>query len=194
VSKNLVPKPDPADKVENAEEASSKKDFEQKQREAAAAQNLPEGAVPEVRPIASQTVDDQALHSKVFRELRDSGDDRGGAPAMPKSAYDKAASQDQLTKSRRESRMPRLHVGARGYVDNPGSPDDGRAISIVRIAGYGSPEAEMIATMGNPESRFAEPTEYECTTRDGRAETLLVDAKHFRTMERSEDWGRTPIH
>jgi hypothetical protein len=108
------------------DEASSKKEFEELQKQQAALQNLSAGSVPEQRPIASQRVEDEALHSKVYRDLREAGDDRAGAPAMPKSAYDKAASDAQAKKAEKASRIPVFHVGARGYVSNEGSPDDGR--------------------------------------------------------------------
>lgn len=182
------PPPSPAEDV-------SKKEFEERQAQLAREQNLPEGGVPEVRPIASQTVDEEAQHSKVFKRLRDAGDDRAGAKAMPKSAYDKAASKSQKDKAAKEERsVTLLYPGARGWIDNPGQPDHGRAIAVNRVESYASVEDERIAAAGGPASRFAEVATYECQSRDGRAELLLVSAEHIRLdTTGGREWGKTPL-
>src|SRR4051794_8816382 len=85
---------DDGDKLKKAE-------FEQRMDEARRAQNLPEGAVPEQRPQAFQTVDDP--HSGVYKNLVEDEDPRGGVPAMDKAAYDRAGSKAQMDKAAKES-------------------------------------------------------------------------------------------
>lgn len=169
-----------------------KKEFEQRMEEQRIAQNLPEGAVPEQRPIASQTVDDP--HSRVFKELQDAGDDRGGVPAMDKAAYDRAQSDAQARKAAKESETPdRFYPGARAYIENPGAPDHGRAVAINRVEEFASFQDQALGSSGVPaQMNAAKVKSYECRSRDGRAELLIVDAEHLRRSEEA-DWGKTPI-
>lgn len=170
-----------------------KAEFEANMEAARIAQNLPEGAVPEQRPIASQTVDDP--HSNVFKALREAGDPRAGSEAMPKSAYDKAASAAQM-KSAAESSTDntRLYPGARAVIDHPSHPDHGRSVAINRVATWASFEDQMKGTSGIPEQmNAAVPSEYEVKTRDGRAEDLIVEAQYLKVPQNQGDWGRSPI-
>lgn len=182
--------PTPTSPTEDVDTAA---EFKEQQARLAAEQNLPEGGVPEVRPIASQTVDDP--HSGIFHRLQEAGDDRAGAPAMPKSAYDKAASAAQKRQAEKESRVVTLlHPGARGWIDNPGEPDHGRAVAVNRVHEYASVEDERIAAAGTPESRFAAVKDYECQSRDGRAELLIVSAEHLKLdTSGGADWGKTSL-
>lgn len=170
-----------------------KKEFERNMEEARVAQNLPEGSVPEQRPIASQTVDDP--HSRVYKELKEAEDPRAGVPAMDKSAYDRANSDSQRSKAEGEEERPgRLYPGARAYIDNEGEPDHGRAVAVNRVADWKSFEDQMKGTSGVPEQNNAgQPATYECFSRDGRAEIMLVSAEHLRLPGESADWGRTAI-
>lgn len=181
--------------VDPVEEAKNKKEFEAQQAERAREQNLPEGSVPEQRPIASQTVDDEQLHSGVYKKLREAEDDRAGAPAMPFSAYTKARSKEQMRKAAKESKQVTNHPnGTRAWINNPGEPDHGRAVAVNRVNEYASVEDERIAAAGNPNSRFAEVKSYECTSRDGRAELLIVSAEHLKIdTSGGADWGKTPL-
>lgn len=196
MSETTVPQQgDPTPPDSPAEDAKSKKEFEENQRQLAREQNLPDGAVPEVRPIASQQLTDRDLHSETFLKLRERGDPRGGLPAMPKAAYDKANSDAQARKAAKESRTERLYPGARGYIQyekDDDHPDNNRAVAVVRVASYKDFSNEMLANSGTPEARFAEVDEYECTTRDGRAETLFVKAENLKVAQ-GDNWGRTPI-
>jgi hypothetical protein len=171
-----------------------KEEFERNMEEARRAQNLPEGAVPEQRPQAFQTPVDP--HSRVRNDLVEAEDPRGGAlPAMGKSAYDRASSSAQAKKAARESiSRVRLYPGARAFIDNEGTPDHGRAVAVNRVAQWGSFEDGMKANSGDPAlNDYAAPAVYECTTRDGRSELMLVDAEHLRTPGEAADWGRTAI-
>jgi hypothetical protein len=176
-------------------EALKKRDFEARQAELARGQNLQqEGAVPEQRPIASQTVDDP--HSEVFKKLQEAGDPRAGVPAMDKAAYDRAASKSQAQAAAKESiAETRLFPGARGWIDNPGAPDHGRAVAVNRVTQYKTGQDATNAVSGIPElMRQAAPAEYECMTRDGRAELMLVSAEHIRAdTSGGNDWGKTPL-
>ena len=176
-----------------AGEAKNKKAFEARQAELAASQNLREGAVPEQRPIASQRVDDP--HSDVYKKLREAGDARADDTPMPFSAYTKAQSDAQAKKAAKESRFEtRVYPGARGWIDNPGEPDHQRAVAINRVNEYASVEDELKAASGTEAGRFAEVKSYECMSRDGRAELLIVSAEHLK-FDRSggAEWGKTPI-
>lgn len=166
--------------------------FEEERAREAQAQNLPEGAVPEQRPIASQQ---GVTHSGIYEKLKAAGDDRAGAPAMPKEAFDKAASDAQAKKADKESRHPsRLYAGARAWINNPGSPDHGRAVAVNGVSEFSSVEDERTAAAGTPESRFANVASYECMSRDGRAEHLIVSAQHLRVdTSGGVDWGKTSL-
>ncbi len=170
-----------------------KKEFEQRMEEQRNAQNLPEGAVPEQRPIASQTVDDP--HSEVFKKLQEADDPRGlNQPAMDKAAYDRAQSDTQAKKAAKESETPdRMYPGARCYIENPGAPDHGRAVSVNRVEEFASFQDQALGSSGVPQQmNSAKVKSYECRSRDGRAELLIVDAEHLRRSEEA-DWGKTPI-
>jgi hypothetical protein len=175
-----------------ADEAGNKKEFDALQQQRAGEQNMGEGGVPEQRPIASQQ---PAPESGVRERLIEAGDQRGGAePPMDKSAYDRAASKGQAQKAAKESQTPdRLYPGARGYIDNPGAPDHGRAIAVNGVASFASVEDERISAAGGPNQRFAKVAEYECVTRDGRAELMIVSADHVKRTLNEADWGKTPL-
>jgi hypothetical protein len=170
-----------------------KAEFERNMEEARIAQNLPEGAVPEQRPIASQTVDDP--HSDTYKALREAGDPRAGAPAMDKAAYDRAGSAAQMKKAADSSTdNTRLYPGARAVIDREGHPDHGRSVAVNRVATWASFEEQMKGTSGIPEQMNAAiPEEYEVMTRDGRAEQLIVNADHLKVPTNQGDWGRSPI-
>jgi hypothetical protein len=175
----------------NAEEAKSKKEFERKQREDAEKQNLPEGGVPERRPIASQTAPDN--ESDTVKKLREAGDPRGGqVPAMDKAAYDRAGSKEQAKKAAKEERSAdRLYPGARGYIDNEGEPDHGRAVAVNRVSSFKEGTNENAQGI---DTRFQEVEDYECVSRDGRSELLIVSAEHLKVGDPADpQWGKTPV-
>lgn len=170
-----------------------KAEFEANMEQARIAQNLPEGAVPEQRPIASQTVDDP--HSDVYKKLRDAGDPRAGTEAMGKEAYDRAASPAQMKKAAKASTAnTRLYPGARAVIDHEGSPDHGRSVAVNGVASWASFEEQMKGTSGIPEQMNAAiPEEYNVKTRDGRSEDLVVKAEHLKIPKNQGDWGRSAI-
>jgi hypothetical protein len=173
---------DDGDKLKKAE-------FEQNMEEARKAQNLPEGAVPEQRPIASQTVDDP--HNPQYHRLKEAGEIE--QPAMPKSAYDKAGSDSQMKKAAKEAgdAPERMYPGARGYINK--GPREGAAVAVNRVVSFKSFEDQMRGTSGVPEqNNNATVAEYEVTTRDGRAETIVVNAEDI-TRGDPQHWGRTSL-
>ena len=195
-------RPDPAPIASDDEgNKLAKKDFEEKQAAEAEVQNLPEGGVPEQRPQAFLQPADQQ-QSAVFTKLQEAGDDRAGNSGLAgvgavhdKSNFDAAASQKNANAAAKESRFPaRLYPGARGWIDNPGEPDNGRAIAINGVAEWASVEDERIAAAGSPESRFAVVKSYEAVTRDGRSELMIVSAEHVRPdTTGGNEWGKTPL-
>lgn len=170
-----------------------KAEFEARMDEARRAQNLPEGAVPEQRPIASQTVDDP--HSDVYKKLQDAGDPRGGTPAMGKEAYDRAASSAQMRKAAAASTdNTRLYPGAKAVIDHEGHPDHNRSVAVNGVASWVNFEEQMKGTSGIPEQMNAAiPAEYHVKTRDGRSEDLVVEAKYLKIPKNQGDWGRSAI-
>jgi hypothetical protein len=178
---------------DSTEKDAAQAEFEANMDEARRAQNLPEGAVPEQRPIASQTVDDP--HSNVYKALVEAGDPRGGAPAMDKEAYDRAASPAQMRKAAKESTAnTRMYPGAKAVIDREGHPDHGRSVAVNGVATWASFEEQMKGTSGIPEQMNAAiPAEYNVKTRDGRSEDLVVEAKYLKIPQNQGDWGRSAI-
>jgi len=169
-----------------------KKEFEANMEEARRAQNLPEGAVPEQRPIASQTVDDP--HSELYKRLVEDGDPTAqNQEAMPKSAYDKAASAAQASKAEKESfKNVRLYPGARATIND--GPRKGTSVAVNRVVSFESFEDQMKGSSGFPDqNNRAIPAEYEVTTRDGRGELLIVEANLLDVPKEQGDWGRSSI-
>jgi hypothetical protein len=179
---------------DNEDQVAKQREFDARMAELRDAQNLRDpNAVPEQRPIASQTVDDP--HSRVYNELKEAGDPRANDEPMDRAAYQRAASVSQARKAEKESRgVVRLFPGARVYIDQEGHPDHGRAAAVNRVVSWASPEDALMAQLGGTEGNFAQPAEYEIMTRDGRAEMLIKSADHLRPAEGSGvDWNRTTI-
>jgi hypothetical protein len=170
-----------------------KAEFEANMERERVAQNLPEGGVPEQRPQA--TISPAPVDGEVRKRLVEAGSPLAqNQEAMPKSAYDKASSKAQIDKAARESLGPeRFWPGARAYVENPdgdGSEHHGRAVAINGVAEYADDQQELLAAAGVPGSRFAKVASYQCTTRDGRAENLIVSAEHLRRVA-TENFNKT---
>jgi hypothetical protein len=175
---------------EQAKEPSNEKEWQAEMDELRLQQGLGPDAVPERRDTRyNDSVSQSAIHDK----LVEAGDPRGGqVPAMGFKEYQRADSDSQKRKAERESQgNARFFNGQKGWVDNPGAPDHGRAIGIVRISEYASPEDEILDSVQGGRGKV---TTYECTSRDGRAETLFISAEHFKPALDAVDWGRTPIN
>jgi hypothetical protein len=169
-----------------------KEEFERNMEEARRAQNLPEGAVPEQRPIASQTVDDP--HSDLYHRLVEANDPTAqNQEAMDKSAYDRAASKGQMEKAAKESRTnERMFPGARCVINK--GPRENTSVAVNRVVSFKDFEAQFLGTSGVPvQQDSAEVAEYEVTTRDGRGEVLIVNADDLSRPTNQGDWGRSPI-
>lgn len=172
----------------------TKEEFETRMDTLRREQNLPEGAVPETRPQA--TISPDPVHGSIHEKLVDADSNLvdEGTPAMDKAAYDRANSDEQAEKAAKESFGPeRLYPGAHAYIENSrgkGKEHNGRAVAVNGVNEWASPEDELLAAAGTPNSRFAQVQSYDCSTRDGRAEHLVVDAKHLSTV-RVEDFHRT---
>lgn len=152
-------------------------------------QNLPEGAVPEEREGQYER---SHVDSAIVNKLREAGDPRGGqVPAMGFDAYERANSDSQKRKAAKASEGNLVFFnGQRGWIDNPGEPDHGRAVGINRVSEYMS---EMDEVLDSVQRGRGKVKAYECTTRDGRSELLIVSAEHFRPCFNEAEWGKTPL-
>jgi hypothetical protein len=188
---------DEKDEKSNGE---SEEDFNERRKAEAETQGLPEGAVPEQRPQAFLQPADP--HSRVYNDLVEAEDARAGnsgdpnvGPRHTKADFDRASSKAQAKKSADESLgAQRLYPGARGWINNPDTPDHGRAIAINGVAEYENEVQEFVATLGTPASRFAKVKSYNAVTRDGRSEHMVVDAEHIQAdVSGGAEWGKTPL-
>lgn len=195
-----VDKPERADLASDDEGGKLKKaEFDEKLDAERRAQNLPEGAVPEQRPIASQKASHP--HSRVYDALVEAGDPRAGNSGDPnvgwkptQEDYERTASAAQARQSDKESlKVVRLYPGARCWVDNPGQPDHGRAVAVNRVQEFEDVANELLAGAGTDQSRNAMVKSYECVSRDGRSEFMIISAEHLRVAPVEAEWGKTPL-
>lgn len=171
----------------------SKSEWEEQRRQAAFQQGLDpndERVVPEQRPQA--TIAPDPVDGEVAKRLREEESPMAdNAPPHGYEEHKRAASAAQAKKAEKESMGPeRLFPGAYAYIDNPdgeGKEHHGRAVAVNRVEEFASPEDEALANSGyNPNRRFAQVKTYECSSRDGRAELLIVSAEHLRTVPVTE--------
>lgn len=184
---NIQPPNPPVDTTVD-DNASEEDQFRQQQAAEAAIQGQP-GGVPEQRPQAFQTPGD-GHQSRTFKDLRDSGHHLANNDPMPKSAFDKASSDSQKSKSAKESRLPTLREGAKVRItkDEPGLK--GRNAVIIQVH-YGSEELAR-REAGRADAAFAEPESFVVRTRDGRTDTLELNPDEVEQVPDSE-WGRSGI-
>lgn len=151
-------------------------------------QNIPEGGVPERRDLRYRDTPDSA----VVQKLREAGDPRGGqVPAMGYEEYERADSDAQKKKAAEESAgNTRYFAGQRAWIHNPGAPDHGRAIGILRVSEY---ESELDEIKDRLQGGMGKAKTYECETRDGRAEKMFVSAEHIRPALHEAEWGKSPL-
>lgn len=179
----------PPDAGEN-QELSAEEKWQQRQDELRLQQGLGPDAVPEQRDIRyNDGVSQSAVHDK----LVEAKDPRGGElPAHGFEEHQRADSEAQKKKAAKESEgNARYFNGQKGWVNNPGAPDHGRAIGIVRISEYASPQDEIIDSVQGGRGKVKT---YECVSRDGRSELLFVSAEHFKPALDPSEWGKTPIN
>lgn len=150
--------------------------FAAEQARKAAEQNLPPGAVPEQRPIASQVVDD-SQESETYKKLRDSGELNQKASFED---YERAASKEQAKKAAASSQSESLIPGATVKITK--GPNEGR-VGVVLSVNYDGFEEEQKAKSGDQAvARFARVDTYIVRTRDGRTDTLEVKPGDVRTV------------
>lgn len=151
-------------------------------------QGLGPDAVPEDRELRYRDPPD----SKIVEALREAGDQRGGqVPAMGFEEYERANSDAQKKKAAEASKGNlRFFAGQRGWVNNPGAPDHGRAVGILSVSEYESVQDELLDKIqggrGKAKAYFTE-------SRDGRAEKLTISAEHFLPCWEQAEWGKTPL-
>lgn len=164
-------------------------EFRQGQKAEAEAQNQKSAnAVPEQRPIASQTTD--ASHeSATSQKLKDADDPRAmNAPPMDKEAYDRAREGAGQETGRTEN----LIEGQRIRVTKKG-PDEGRNGHIFQVL-FDDPTQEMVYRNGTQEGRrFAKISSYIIRTRDGRGpEQIELKPSEVKPLA-DIDFGRGEI-
>jgi hypothetical protein len=167
----------------------SQEEWEAERRARASQQGLnpdDERSVPEQRP--QETIAPPPVDGEVQKKLRDADSPMAdNAPPHGYDEYKRAASESQARKAERNSLGPeRLYPGAHAYINNPdgeGSEHHGRAVAINAVDEFATPGAEALANAGyNANRRFAEVATYECRSRDGRAELLIVSAEHLNPV------------
>jgi hypothetical protein len=166
----------------------AQKEWEERQNRLRTEQGLPEGAVPEDRELRYR----DPPESQVVRALRKAGDTRGGqTPAHGFEEYQRADSDAQKKKAAEESAgNTRFFAGQRGWVNNPGAPDHGRAVHVLNVAEY---ESEMDEVLDRLQGGRGKAKAYFTESRDGRAEKLTISAEHFMPAANEAEWGKTPL-
>jgi hypothetical protein len=151
-------------------------------------QNLGPDGTPEDREARFRP----APESAVVQKLREAGDQRGlQEPAHGYEEHKRAASKAQMNKAEKESAgNNRYFNGTKAWIYNPGAPDHGRAIGINRVSEYESVEDELLDAVQGGRGKVKA---YECTTRDGRSELMIVSHEHIRPAFSEAEWGKSPI-
>jgi len=156
---------------------------EEQQRQAKRQNKLSENAVPEKRPIASQQLDDRH-QSETYLKLKENGDLQD--EPMPKSAYDKADSEAQAKKAKKDERSPAFREGARVRVTE--GPYEGTMGAVVEV-NYDT-DQKVIRMMGTPESNYAQPSSIRVRTRGGRHALLSLKPNQVELVS-TRDYRRT---
>lgn len=168
----------------------SKEDWEAQRAQEAFRQNLEPGQVPEQRPQG--TIAPPPEKGEVSKKLSAAGSNLAhDAPAHGYEEHKAAHSAANARKAARQSMGPeRMYPGAHCYINNPdgeGSEHHGRAVAVNAVSEFASPEDEALSNSGaNPDRRFAKVKAYECSSRDGRAELLIVSAEHLSKVPITE--------
>lgn len=189
---NAAPAPtDPQDKpvAEQSEE-----EFNTLRDQQRAGQNLTDpNAVPEQRPQSFLTADTGP--SELTQKLRDAGDPHEpvGEP-MPKSAFDKAASDAQMKKAEKDSVTEGIHAG--NGVRATAGPHEGRIFAVTRVTKHGSVADMVRNAQGSPEQLYNTPRGLELRAvgdeRDGEIVVLEDDMLEEAKLEKlNEGWRGT---
>lgn len=175
----------------------SREEWEAEQAALRSQQGLSEGQTPEQRPQAfasGPTGDDKGAVGTVQQRLRDEGSNLADTSGEDRDAYAEAKAAAKL-KTKTERGAERLFPGAHAYINNPdgdGKEHHGRAVAVNGVHEFKSAAQEVLANSGyNHDRRYAQVKSYECSTRDGRAELLIVSAEHLSKVPVTE-FHRTP--
>lgn len=174
--------------VEEPREPTPEEEWKAEQDRLRAEQGLSPDQVPEQRHLRYR----DPPQSDVHKSLVEAGDPRGGqVPAMGFEAYERANSDAQKAKAEKESAgNARYFAGQRGWVNNPGAPDHGRAVGVLNVSEYMS---EMDEVLDKVQGGRGKAKSYFCESRDGRAEKLTISAEHFLPCYNEAEWGKTPL-
>jgi hypothetical protein len=159
----------------------SEEEFQERQRILVQQQGLPEGAVPEMRPQASQEV--LPYHqSRTYNELKESGELDATTKPMPLSAYQTAA---QAADGDGDGVLPRLFEGTRVRVTK-GGPYFYKYGVIQRVT-FPEFEGYAQAMSGIPDiANYAKPDSYTVKLRGARPEILELTPDELVEVSESE--------
>lgn len=177
---------DPA-RADTADQPSEEDQWKAEQDRLRAAQNLPEGAVPEQRPQAFASPDESAMHSELFLKLKEADALPDDEP-MGFEEYQRAQSDEQMDKAAENSSRERLYPGTRVYLTK--EPHDGRPAVIMEV-NFASDQDRRNAASGIPAlSNHAEVESYIVRTRDSRTDRLEVSPEDVSVSSVPRGWGR----
>lgn len=165
---------------------------EEQREQAREAQNLPEGAVPEQRPQASQTNEGTVTESDLTKQLREAGDP-AVAPDEPmdQAAYDRAASDSQMKKAAKDSKSEGPMVGSVVIVKD--GPHKDRVFAVTRVLQDGSVGDAIRRLSGDPTQVLNSPKEIEGRAigdeRDG--ELVILNLEENEVEKVNEAWRGT---
>lgn len=141
-------------------------------------QNLPEGAVPEQRPQASQQTDPSDAKSDLTRKLEEA--EHSSTPVtepMGQEAYDRANSDEQAKAAAKESITEAVMMG--NIAVSTKGPHEGRVFAITRVLSYQKVSDLVNKLAGVPEQLYSQPDQVEGRAigdeRDGELLILSVE-------------------
>lgn len=177
------------DSPTTAPEESTEPPPEEERAQRAADQNLPEGAVPEQRPQASQQTDPSDKVSELSKRLAEAGEaPEANNEPMPQEAYDKASSDSQMKKAAKESKSEGIMVG--NMVESTKGPHEGRIFAVTRLVSFKTAADLVEKLAGSPEQLYSVATEVEATAigdeRDG--ERLILNVEDAGLEKKNESF------
>lgn len=153
-------------------------------------QGLSEGQVPERRPQAFTVPADNT--GEVQKRMRAEGSPMAdNAPAHGFEEHEKSRkSAEREDGGAGEQLQEIMYPGTHAYINNQdgeGKEHHGRAVAINRVNEYESPAQNLLANSAYDHNRrYAKVKSYEVSTRDGRAELLIVSAEHLTKVPVTE--------
>lgn len=158
----------------------SREEWEADQARLRHEQGLSEGQTPEQRPQAF--AHGNPPDGEVQKRLRAEGSNLADNAGQDRDAYAEAKAAAQ-PKTKTERGAEQFYPGTHAYINNPdgvGKEHHGRAVAVNRVVEYANVAQEALANSGyNHDRRYAKVKTYEVSTRDGRAEMLIVNAEHL---------------